>query len=87
MSALDPKKITFMPLEEATAVPGDGFWNIMADRWWSHVPEKGLIFYGNSPQCNSNEGLARALARRIWPDAVVIFLPRVYLKHDCADYR
>lgn len=86
MTDIDRKFITYMPIAEAEAVPGDGFWEVLADRWWSYNPDKGLLFYRKSPQCNKNEALARKITKNYHPEATVIFLPRVYLKHNCSDY-
>lgn len=78
--------LTHMPLDQATADPGEGFWDILVDRWWVHAPGQGLLFYGKSPQCNRHEGITRKIAAKLYPDAEIIFLPRVYVPHDCADY-
>lgn len=79
-------ELTYMPLEQATAEPGNGTWDVLIDRWWSYEPDKGLLFYRKSPQCNKNELLARKITATCHPDAEVIFVPRAYLKHDCQDY-
>jgi hypothetical protein len=84
--ALNRSKITYLPLDEATEEPGDGFWQILADRWWSYEPGKGLLFYGKSAQCNSHESISRKITATHHPDAEVLFVPRVYLRHDCRDY-
>lgn len=76
----------YLPLDKATAEPGEGTWEVYTDRWWAHEPGKGLLFFRKSPQCNRNENIARHVAERCHPDAEVIFVPRVYLKHDCGDY-
>jgi hypothetical protein len=76
-----------MALEEAIKPPTDGFWNVLTDRWWCVDPEKGLLFYGTAPQCNRQKSIALLLASKCWPDAEIIQIPVVYLKHDCADYR
>ena len=81
------RQISYLPLDKAiTAEPTDGFWEVYVDRWWSHEPGKGLLFYGKSPQCNRNENIARQVTERCHPGAEVIFVPRVYLKHNCGDY-
>jgi hypothetical protein len=80
------RDIRYLPLDKATTEPGGGCWEILVDRWWSHEPGKGLLFFRKSPQCNANEGFARKVTERFHPDAEVIFVPRVYLKHDCGDY-
>lgn len=79
-------EVTYLPLEQATAEPGGGTWDVYADSWWSYEPDKGLLFYGKSPQCNSNENISRMISKSHYPDAEVLFVPRVYVRHDCGDY-
>jgi len=81
------KHINYKPLDEITKEPGEGFWEVYVDRWWSYEPDKGVLFYQKSPQCNKNEALARSVTSKYHPGAEVIFIPRAYLMHDCADYR
>lgn len=83
---IDRRHITYLPLDKAIAEPGDGFWDILADRWWSYEPDKGLLFFRKSPQCNRRESIARMVTEKCHPDAEVIFVPRVYLRHNCSDY-
>jgi len=83
---LDRSRIRHVPLDKATALPTDGHWDVYADRWWCVDPEKGLLFYGKAPQCNSNEGIARKIQAKAYPDAELRFIERVYLRHDCGDY-
>lgn len=78
--------VTYLSLEEATKEPGNGTWDVLIDRWWSYEPDKGLLFYGKSPQCNSHESISRQLTASHYPDAEVLFVPRVYVRHDCGDY-
>lgn len=86
MTTISRARIHYLPLDKATTEPGDGFWEVYADRWWSYEPDKGLLFYRKSPQCNSNEAIARKVTQSCHPGAEVIFVPRVYLKHNCGDY-
>lgn len=80
------RDIRHLPLDQATAEPGEGTWEVYTDRWWSHEPDKGLLFFRKSPQCNRNEGIARSITAKCHPDAEVVFVPRVYVRHDCRDY-
>lgn len=79
-------KYTYLPLVQATETPGDGFWEIYADRWWVHYQGKGLAFFRGSPQCNSNESIARKVQKAAHPDADLIFIARAYVRHDCGRY-
>ena len=83
---INRRQIHYLPLEQATTEPGDGLWDVLADRWWSYEPGKGLLFFRKSPQCNRRESIARSVTQRCHPGAEVIYVPRVYVKHDCNDY-
>lgn len=79
-----PKQsIRYVPLDVATTEPPDGTWDVYANRWWCHQPGKGLLFWRQSPQCNSNEQIARSTQQKLYPDAETIFIPRAYFKHHC----
>jgi len=78
--------LRYVPLEQATALPGNGHCDVMVNRWWCYQPDRGLMFFGKSPQCNTDERLARSIQQRCWPDAELLFVERVYLPHDCGDY-
>lgn len=78
--------IKYLPLEEVETSPGEGLWDILTNRWWAYEPGKGLLFYGKSPQCNRNESIARKVQESCHPDAELLFVERVCLRHDCGDY-
>lgn len=84
---IDRRFITHLPLDQATKPPTDGHWDVYANRWWCHEPGKGLLFWRKSPQCNPNESIARAVQKSCHPDTELIFVERVYLRHDCGDYQ
>lgn len=86
MPDIDRKHIKYLSLEEATKEPGNGVWEVLVDRWWSHEPGKGLLFYRKSPQCNGVKAISEFVTKKCHPDAEVIFVPRVYIRHDCHDY-
>lgn len=86
MADLDEKHINYKSVEEVTKEPGEGTWEVLVNRWWSYRPDKGLLFYKKSPQCNRLENIARYVANKCYPDAEIIFIPYAYLKHDCHDY-
>lgn len=86
MPAIMPQHITHLPLDQATAPPAGGVWDVYSDRWWAHEPGKGLIFWRKSPQCNPHESIARKVMEHSHPTAELIFVDRVYVRHDCGDY-
>ena len=86
MDNINPKYI-FVPVEKAT-VPPPGLIEHLKDRWWLVHPERGLAFFDEramSPQCNSNETIARHLARN-HPWAEVQFFPSVFRRINPKDY-
>lgn len=86
VNKIDRRQITYLSLDKATAEPADGIWDVYVDRWWSHDPARGLLFFRKSPQCNRVKAIAENVTTRCHPDTEVIFVPRVYVKHDCGDY-
>lgn len=81
-----PLALRYLPLDEVVTEPGNGHWEVWAKCWWAYQPGKGLILYGNNPQCNRNESIARSIQKSLYPDAEVIFMPTVCLPHNCNDY-
>lgn len=80
----------FLYVPEAVAVkPAEG--RCLVNRWWAVHPERGVAFYAQlfgytrseepSPQCNSNEHVARHLTAKLQPDCEVKLLPTVFLAH------
>lgn len=86
MTKLRESEITYLSLDEATKEPDDGLWDIWARRWWVHYPSKGLAFFRKSPQCNSNESISRKIQESHHPDAELLFVERVAVRHNCGDY-
>lgn len=86
MADLNRKLVKYMSLEDATREPSDGFWEVLTDRWWSYEPDKGILFYGKSPQCNKIKSIAELVTTKCHPGAELLFVPRAYVKHDCQDY-
>ena len=78
--------LTYVPLEQATALPNSGFWEVWTDCYWAHQPGRGLLFFAGNPQCNRIESIARQLQQRQYPQVEVIHVPRAYVKHNCNDY-
>ena len=93
ISEADPRW-SYVAIEVATTPP-PGLIEHLKDRWWAHVPGKGLVFWNRkagapatdaSPQCNHDEATARALNARLHPWAEVIFVPSVFRKINPRDY-
>lgn len=85
-------KLNYLPIDKATTTPTDwGPWELLAQRYWVVHPEHGLAFYDPSgrgrrisPQCNTNE----KLVARLEPEGHEIrYFHRVWLRHDCNDYK
>lgn len=79
---VDDPRLSFIPFDRG-AREGD---TVMLNRWWVVHPEKGLVMWRNtSPQCNSNEEIARRVGA-MYPWAEIRFIETAYLPHDCRDY-
>jgi len=80
------KTLTKVPISEATKVPKlDGFYNLIANRYWAVTDDDCLLFNGTSPQCNSNESIVQRFAVR-YAATKVVFIEAVWIPHDCNDY-
>jgi len=90
MIEADDKRLRFVSIDKATQ-PKDGFCMIYKDRWWSTHPEKGILFWSSSPrsrapQCNENKAITQDLVTKLYPWAVVVFLPWVFEATDPKDW-
>ena len=93
--AEDDPRLVYLP--EADVLAASGMCRVLRDRWFSVHPTRGLMFWqsekrrlgqlrGASPQCNSTEAIARALADRLYPWAETRFVPVVLLPIHLEDY-
>ena len=86
---MDADKFVKLPIQEAT-VPKDGY-VCLANRYWIVTENNELLFYiGNSrkkhycsPQCNYNESITKRLCK---DGTKVLFIPFVFVPHNCHDY-
>lgn len=72
----------FVPIDVAAAPQTSGDHSVYLNRYWEFVPFKGLVIakvFGRfSPQCNDDEGIAKAILAIIqkqYPEAEVIRVP------------
>lgn len=58
---------------------------VMMNRWWT-TDGKNIFFFHSyaSPQCNSNKRIAQQIADIRKHD--VVFMPIVFVPHNCSDY-
>jgi len=66
-----------------------GFFMILTDRWWVVTSEEEIMVYKNtSPQCNKEHSIALTfIGNKRYPEGCrLIYLPIVYLDHNCNDY-
>ena len=84
----DDPRLVYMSEDEASAA--SGLCAVLRDRWFVVHPERGLVFFqfkrggglrGASPQCNSNENIARSIAR-MYPWAEVRLIPFVLVPQE-----
>ena len=87
---MNPKeKFTRIPVEQVTVLPKHGgFYDLILDHWWGITSDNEILLYrGYSRQCNvSKEITERVIRCEGHPATSVVFLPIVYLKHECKDY-
>lgn len=55
-------------------------------RWWIVTPDRHVLFYGESPQCNANEAVAKHLLNKLHSGCTIEFVAVAYVPHDCHDY-
>jgi hypothetical protein len=73
-----------MKISDAS-VPREGIMHVMLNRWWMTDGENILFYRSYSyPQCNHNKKIASQISEGQNRD--VVFMPIVYVPHDCSDY-
>lgn len=80
----DDKRLTFCALDKAQS--GSGICNVRRNRWWSVHPERGLIFFKGSPQCNSSQAISERHTKALYPWAECRFIECVITEVDPRDY-
>lgn len=54
--------------------------------WWIVTPDKHVLFYKGSPQCNISEAITKSIRDRIHIGCDVEYMPVSFVDHDCHDY-
>lgn len=55
-------------------------------RYWVVTPEQEVLFYGQrylAPQCHPSESVMKQVAPK---GCTVVYIPMVFLPHNCTDY-
>lgn len=84
MNAND-KNLRFIPIAKATTPPS-GLIEHFKNCFWCVHPDKGVVFWKQSPQCNTNELITARLAASMYPWAEVRLIPSVFRKINPHDY-
>lgn len=81
-------KFTYIKIEDAIAEPTeDDFYYLMTDRFWATDGEHIFRYRGASYQCNTNKNVVEKVVKgESHPGTHVIFLKKVWMKHDCRDF-
>lgn len=74
----DHPNLRFMPLDDVTKASGAV--DIIRDAWWAVHPERGLVFWRHSPQCNTDKRVADQVVPMLYPWAdiqqiVLVMIP------------
>lgn len=77
--SFDEKFLRFIPIDKAVEpVSGSNF--CYKKRWWVVHPQKGIVFYGRSPQCNVKKEITDHIAKKNYPWAEVQYLEYVFIQ-------
>lgn len=82
MKTYDPvpetnQNLNFKSLFDAAQRPS-GVYESYDEYWWVTHPEKGVVFYRDSPQCNSSLEIAIKIAK-LYPWAEIKYVEKVYV--------
>ena len=87
MGAVRPEQIVKIPLW-ALEEPYSGTNEVYLDCWWTYSREDLSLIFSKmckgatlSAQNNPDEGLARLVQQKVWPEFSTVFVPRVFLPH------
>jgi hypothetical protein len=73
------------PISKMVEIPDEGIFQVYKDRWWSTDGENIFFYRGyGSPQCNRHKTISERLGARRGHG--VVFLPRVFVPHDCREF-
>ncbi len=85
------KEFIRVPIAEMIEPPtDDGVYKLMTDRYWAVDMAHNLLFYKSlaCPQCNSTEAITQMFIRNDGhPACGVRFISKVWIPHDCSDYK
>jgi hypothetical protein len=72
------ENLNFKSLHDAINRPA-GVYETYDNYWWLTHPEKGIVFYRDSPQCNEDIEIARKMII-IYPWAELKYIQKVYVR-------
>ena len=78
-------QFNFVPVEQMLEAP-NGIVNHYKNYWWAVHPEKGIVFYGNAPQCNISKEIVESISGKLYPWAEIKFFPSLFRKINISDY-
>ncbi len=66
-----------IPVQEVQT-PKEGY-VVKLNRWWTLTPDECVLFDRRcSPQCHSNEQIAKGLTQQLYPKCTTVFIPVAY---------
>lgn len=84
MDASD-KNLRFVLLEKAT-IPPNGLIEHFKDCYWIVHPEKGVVYWKHSPQCNKSEEITKNIAKSLYSWVEIKFIPSIFRSINPNDY-
>lgn len=79
---MNKRKIKKIPIADAST-PKRGLFMVYVDSYWVVTPDREIILYDGSPQCNQHAFMAMHLQRRLYPDYATERLPLIFIRHEC----
>jgi hypothetical protein len=86
---MKPEDFTKIKIEGVCKTPTtSGPWELIADRFWAVTEDDSILLYkGRSRQCNPNKEIVdKIISGAEHPGVKVVYLDRVWFKHNCSDY-
>jgi len=82
----DNNQLAYVAIDQDVLEAPNGIIQHYKDHWWAVHPEKGLIFYYKSAQCNKSREIVATLVPKLYPWAEIKFFPSIFRRINISDY-